>query len=233
MIAPFLPGGFAVGLEIEVISDVVCPWCYIGKRRLAGALELYRERRPQAPAPRVRWRPFQLNPELPAEGVDRAEYLQRKFGGRAADIYGRITAVGASVGIAFAFDRLVRQPNTLAAHSLIELAADCTRQDELVEALFHAYFIDATDLTSNATLARIATGAGLASEEVTACLASDAARERVRALEASVRAIGVQGVPLFVFSRRSAVSGAQEPEVLLGAMLQAEGEAPASPPAPA
>ncbi|MBI2959767.1 MAG: DsbA family oxidoreductase [Betaproteobacteria bacterium] len=222
-----------MGLQIEVISDVVCPWCYIGKRRLAAALELYRERNPQASAPLVRWQPFQLNPELPADGVERAGYLRRKFGARAADIYGRITAVGASVGIAFAFDKLARQPNTLAAHSLIELAAGAGRQDEVVEALFRAYFIDAKDLTLNETLAAIAIGAGLAPEDVAACLASEAARERVRALELSARNLGVQGVPFFVLNRRYAVSGAQEPEVLLAAMLEAECEAPRSSPAPA
>src|SRR5713226_6556831 len=106
-----LAGSFSMALGIDIISDVVCPWCFIGKRRLESALELYRARRPDAPAPAVVWHPFQLNPDMPAEGIARDEYVKRKFGSaRAGQIYGRITAVGKQVGIPFDFEKVTRQP---------------------------------------------------------------------------------------------------------------------------
>jgi predicted DsbA family dithiol-disulfide isomerase len=220
------PRRIDVPLQIDVISDVVCPWCYIGKRKLARALALYSERNPAAEAPQVAWHPFQLNPDMPQAGLDRAEYLERKFGGRSKDIYARVGAVGAQVGIAFAFDKVTRQPNTLAAHSLIALAADAGLQDAAVEALFNAYFIEGRDLTSNQTLTDIACAAGLAKEEVEACLGSAQAREHIQAEDGQARRMGVEGVPFFVINRRYAVSGAQDPEVLLEAMLKAESDAP-------
>ena len=209
-----------MALQIDVISDVVCPWCYIGKRKLARAIKLYRERNPDAEAPRVAWHPFQLNPEMPEGGVDRGEYLERKFGGRSTEIYARVSAAGADVGIPFAFDKVTRQPNTIASHSLIMLAADAGLQDAVVEALFRAYFIDGRDLTANETLSDIACAAGLAREAVQACLASAQARENVQAEDGQARRINVEGVPFFVFNRRYAVSGAQAPEALLDAMLK-------------
>ena len=209
-----------MALQIDVISDVVCPWCYIGKRKLARAIKLYRERNPDAEAPRVAWHPFQLNPDMPEGGVDRGEYLERKFGGRSTEIYARVSAAGADVGIPFAFDKVTRQPNTIASHSLIMLAADAGLQDAMVEALFRAYFIDGRDLTANETLSDIACAAGLAREAVQACLASAQARENVQAEDGQARRINVEGVPFFVFNRRYAVSCAQEPEALLDAMLK-------------
>lgn len=214
-----------MALQIDVISDVVCPWCYIGKRKLARALEIYAKRNPDAEPPRVAWHPYQLNPDLPEAGVDRRDYLERKFGGRSAEIYARISAVGAQVGIPFAFDKVARQPNTLAAHSLIALAGDSGLQDVLVEALFRAYFIDGRDLTANETLSAIACEAGLGRQEVDACITSPQMRERVKAADAQARRIGLEGVPFFLFSRRLAVSGAQDPEVLVDAMLRSELEA--------
>ena len=230
-----------MALQIDVISDVVCPWCYIGKRKLARALELYAKRNPDAEPPLVAWHPYQLNSDLPEAGVDRRDYLERKFGGRSAEIYARISAVGAEVGIPFAFDKVARQPNTLAAHSLIALAGDAGLQDAMVEALFRAYFIDGRDLTANETLSAIACAAGLAKEGVDACMTSAQARERVKAGDAQARRIGIEGVPFFLFNRRLAVSGAQDPETLVDAMLKSELEAssvgddtafPLSPPAP-
>ena len=110
-------------LNIDILSDVVCPWCYVGKRQIEAALALYAQQHPGAEPPRVSWRPFQLNPQLPAEGMSRQEYVLQKFGAaRAKDVYARVTAVGAEYGIPFAFDKIARQPNTVAAHSLIALA---------------------------------------------------------------------------------------------------------------
>ena len=214
-----------MALQIDVISDVVCPWCFIGQKKLARALALYREQNPAAEAPMVAWHPFQLNPGLPESGVDRAEYLKRKFGERSGDIYARVSAVGAQVGIPFAFDKVVRQPNTLAAHSLIALAGDAGRQDAVVEALFHAYFIEGRDLTSSETLVEIACGAGLAREEVEQCLASAQARAHIQEEDEEARRLGVDGVPFFIFNRRYSLSGAQDPETLLETMLKAESEA--------
>jgi predicted DsbA family dithiol-disulfide isomerase len=205
----------------EVVSDLVCPWCYIGKRRLEAALQ----RLPAGTEVAVSWHPFQLNPDMPEAGVDRGEYLERKFGGRSAEIYARVRAEGAAVGIPFAFDKVTRQPNTLVAHSLIALAADAGLQDAVVEALFNAYFIDGRDLTSSQVLTEIACGAGLAKAEVDACLASAQAREHMKAEDDQARRIGVSGVPFFILNRRYAVSGAQDPEVLLDAMLKTESEA--------
>jgi len=212
-------------LAVDIISDVVCPWCFIGKRRLESALELYRQRNPGSAEPKVTWHPFQLNPDMPAEGVDRDEYVKRKFGGdRAKQVYGRITAVGKQLGIAFDFTKVTRQPNTLAAHSLIALAVDSGRQDAVVEALFRAFFLEGRDLTSADTLAEVAAGAGLDAGDVKAFLASGKARAHIEDQDRQARKIGVEGVPFFVFNKRVAVSGAQEPGVLLEAMLEAEKE---------
>jgi len=210
-------------LAIDIISDVVCPWCFVGKRRVEAALRLYRER--GGAEPKLTWHPFQLNPDMPPEGVDRDEYVRRKFGPeRAGQVYGRITAVGREVGIAFDFAKVTRQPNTLAAHSLIALAIDAGKQDAVVEAFFRAFFLEGRDLTSAETLAGIAVGAGLDEGDVKAFLGSADARAHIEAEDKQAREIGVEGVPFFIFNRRLAVSGAQAPEVLLEAMLEAEKE---------
>jgi predicted DsbA family dithiol-disulfide isomerase len=212
-------------LTIDVVSDVVCPWCFIGKRKLERALELYKERNPDADAPVVRWHPFQLNPDLPKEGTPRQEYIARKFGPRGGSTYERVKAVGQTVGIEFAFDRIERQPNTLAAHSLIALAGTYGIQDEVKEAMLRAYFLDARDLTSDDTLRDIAVGAGMPAEEAAAALRDDGIRASVSEADRQARQMGVEGVPFFIFNRRVAVSGAHDPEVLLQAIAQAEQEA--------
>lgn len=210
-------------LNIDIVSDVVCPWCYIGKRRLELALELRRTRQPEAEAPQVTWRPFQLNPGLSAAGVARAEYLARKFGtAHAQQIYAHVTAVGREVGIPFAFDRIVRQPNTLAAHSLIRLAQTHGVQDAVVEALFRAYFVDAVDLTDSGQLCDIVAAAGLERDAAVRCLADDAARGEIAAEDGQARARGIEGVPFFIFNGSHAVSGAQDPHVLHDAMNAAQ-----------
>jgi predicted DsbA family dithiol-disulfide isomerase len=209
-------------LTIDVVSDVVCPWCFIGKRRLEGALALYAKAHPDARAPAVTWRPFQLNPGMPDEGMAREEYVQRKFGARGGAVYDRVTAVGREVGIPFAFGRIVRQPNTLAAHSLIELAEGRGAQDAIVEALFRAYFLDGVDLTVRENLAAIAAGAGIDRAEAQAWLDDTDARDRAAAEDQRAREIGIEGVPFFIFNARVAVSGAHPSEALLEAMKQAE-----------
>jgi predicted DsbA family dithiol-disulfide isomerase len=210
-------------LRIDVISDVVCPWCYIGKRRLEQALELFR-RSVDVAELEVVWHPFQLNPQLPLQGIARSEYLSRKFGSRADDIYARVTAVGRSVGIDFAFERIVRQPNTVPAHQLIGFARSQGRQDEIVESLFRGYFLEDADLTQTDDLIQLARRAGLEDGATRASLDDDAQRQEVLAQDEQARALGVSGVPFFIFDQRLTVSGAQEPQVLLRALREATAE---------
>jgi predicted DsbA family dithiol-disulfide isomerase len=214
-----------MALTIDVVSDVVCPWCYIGKRRLEGALALYAKEHPDAPPPAVTWRPFQLNPGMPDEGMARDEYVRRKFGDRGGAVYDRVSAVGREVGIPFAFDRIARQPNTLAAHSLIELAEARGAQDAIVEALFRAYFLDGIDLTARENLVAVASGAGLDPAEAAAWLGDANARDLAATEDQRAREIGIQGVPFFIFNGRVAVSGAHPAEALFDAMKQAEAAA--------
>lgn len=210
-------------LSIDIVSDVVCPWCYIGKRKLEAALA----QRTDVDAQRVqvRWLAFQLNPDIPAGGVDRRSYLEQKFGGpeRAQQIYARIKAAGDEVGIPFDFERIVRQPNTVDAHRLTAWAQDLDfdAADALVERLFRAYFVDGVNIGDIDALAALAGDAGFDATAARAWLASDAGRTAIEAEERRARALGVTGVPFFVFNQRLAVSGAQPPEVLLEAIEQA------------
>lgn len=212
-------------LTIDIISDVVCPWCYIGKRRIEGALALYARQHPDRPQPLVRWHPFQLNPDMAPEGVSREAYVQRKFGARADTIYDRVKAVGASLDIPFAFDRIARQPNTLAAHSLIALAEPGPQQDAVVQTLFDAYFIEGQDLTQPAVLEALAERAGLDPTQAQTALADEALMSQISEADQQARGMGVQGVPFFIFNGRVGVSGAHESEELLRAMESAEAPA--------
>jgi predicted DsbA family dithiol-disulfide isomerase len=211
-------------LSIDIVSDIVCPWCYVGKRRLEAALA--RRASDDVQPVQVRWLAFQLNPDIPAGGVDRRSYLEQKFGGpeRAKQIYARIKAAGDEVGIPFDFERITRQPNTVNAHRLIAWAQDLdpNTADSLIERLFRAYFVDGTDIGDIDTLAGVAGDAGFDATAARAWLASDAGRTAIEAEEQHSRALGVNGVPFFVFNQRLAVSGAQPPEVLLEAIEQAE-----------
>ena len=215
-------------MNIDIISDVVCPWCYIGKRQIEAALALYAQQNPGGDQPSLAWKPFQLNPQLPAEGMSRQEYVVQKFGAaRAKDIYARVAGVGTEYGIAFAFDRIVRQPNTVAAHSLIALAGAAGQtadglQSRVKEAFLQAYFLNGVDLTKPENLVAIATAAGLDRSAVEQCLADPKSRQAVEQEDQRARAIGVEGVPFFIFNGKLAVSGAQGPAALLDAMHQAE-----------
>jgi predicted DsbA family dithiol-disulfide isomerase len=173
----------------------------------------------------VAWLPFQLNPELPEAGVDRADYVRRKFGHAAPQIYARVAGVGRSVGIAFAFEAIARQPNTVAAHQLIALAGPAGRQDQMVETLFRAYFLEGADLTQRATLAALAQRSGVDPARALACLDDPLQRQAVLDAQRDGRELGVEGVPLFLFNRRLALSGAHEPQVLQAAIEQAARDA--------
>ena len=168
-----------MALSIDIISDVVCPWCFIGKRRLEAALELYRARKPAAAAPQVTYHPFELNPDVPREGIARADYIAKKFGARGYSAHDRLVQAGKPLGIAFAFDRITRQPNTLAAHALIESARRRGVQGAVKEALMQAFFVDGLDLTDTQTLVRVASEAGLNRKEAEAALADEALRRAV------------------------------------------------------
>ncbi len=209
--------------RLDVISDVVCPWCYIGQRRLAEARARLPEDDP-ARCTTLRWHPFQLNPDMPPTGISRQRYVETKFGGpqRAAEIHARVYAAGATVGIAFAFDRIERQPNTRDAHRLIDWAQAQRDASDLVERLFRAFFVEGRDIGDRAVLAAVAGEAGFDSGAARALLESGEGADAIDAMERSAREIGVQGVPFFILNRRIAVSGAQEPAVLLDAIAQAK-----------
>jgi len=196
-------------LRIDIVLDVICPWCFIGKRRLEKALA----RRPEI-TPELAWRPFQLNPDMPLEGMPRQDYLAAKFGGaqHAGRIYQAVTQAGVSVDIAFAFDRIRRTPNTRNAHRLIRHAEAEGRADAVVEALFRAYFLEGRDVGDRTTLAEIAGEAGLEWAEIAAFLAGDSALGEVLAEDRNARRIGINAVPCFIFAGQYAISGAQEPE---------------------
>ena len=199
-------------MRIDIVSDVVCPWCFVGKRRLEKALAL----RPEIEVEIV-WRPFQLNPDMPPEGIERQAYLAAKFGGdaNAERLYANVAAAGASVDIDLAFDRIRRTPNTSDAHRLVRRAAAEGRADAIVEALFRAYFIEGRDIGGREVLAEIAGAVGLDAAEAAAWLDSPADRDEVLAEDRSARRIGINAVPCFIFERHYAVSGAQEPEFFL------------------
>ncbi|MGE5710587.1 MAG: DsbA family oxidoreductase [Nitrospira sp.] len=206
------------GLTIEIYSDVVCPWCYIGKRRLERALNQING----AAEARIIWRPFQLNPTMPKAGMDRLVYLEAKFGGPAAtkSIQDRIAAVGALEGIDFVFDRIARTPNTFDAHRLIWLAQREGRQDEVVEELFQAYFIQGLDITTHEGLLVPAERAGLDREKTRAFLQSGEGLAEVRDEEARGHRLGIRGVPYFLINGTTAISGAQPVETFVSTCAQ-------------
>lgn len=204
-------------LTVDVISDVMCPWCYIGKKRLDAAIQLV----PDIDVT-VRWRPFQLDPTLPPEGKDRKSYLEAKFGGptQAEAAYERVRVVGRDVGIPFAFEKISLSPNTLDCHRLLRWAADENCQGELAERLFSLYFVEGANLADRRTLISAAHDVGMATEGLTQKLASDLDIELTRAEIAHAGRMGVTGVPCFIFDNRYAAMGAQDAEVLANALRQ-------------
>ncbi len=196
-------------MKLDIISDTICPWCYIGKRRLERALA----RHPQ-PGLTVVWRPFQLNPAMPIDGMDREQYLVRKFGGaeRAALFYDAIAKAGRAEGIEFAFHRIRRTPHTLRSHRLIRFASARDLQNEALEALFAGYFRDGLDIGEIKVLAAIGESIGLKENELRAYLASEADIDAVRAEEAKARTLGIDAVPCYIVDRRFVIAGAQSPE---------------------
>jgi predicted DsbA family dithiol-disulfide isomerase len=212
-------------LSIIVYSDVICPWCYVGKRRLEAALD-----GPDMPAvPRLAWRPFELNPDMPAEGIERQAYRAQKFGAaRSAELDRTMIETGKELGIAFAFDRMQRTPNTRLAHRAIWEAGRQGRQDALVNRLFQAYFEEARDIGEPQVLQGLAAEAGLEPAALKRALTDPDSLEAVVDLEQQGYRLGIQGVPFFILSQKYGVSGAQPPEFWRDALprIAAEGTQP-------
>ena len=209
-------------LTVDVVSDIVCPWCFIGKRKLEVALGEINSSDPSLGV-EVRWHPFQLNPDLPADGIPRTRYVEQKFGGaaRADDVYARVTNAGEAVGISFRFDRIERQPNTFDGHRLIAWAQQQGDATVLVERLFSAFFLDGRRIGDRDELAGLAAECGLSQRDAHAMLESDAMREAVENESREALDVGIQGVPFFIFNGSVAVSGAQDPATLREAMAAA------------
>jgi len=172
----------------------------------------------------VRWLPFQLNPDLPENGIPREDYVARKFGARGKGVNERVVMAGRQLGITFDYEKMTVQPNTLNAHRLMLLAESGGKQDALAEELFRAHFSEGANLTNAETLADIAARAGLDRKAVAAYLASDEGRDMIARADAEARTAGIGGVPFFIFNRKIGVSGAQDAESLLEAMEQAQRE---------
>jgi predicted DsbA family dithiol-disulfide isomerase len=198
-------------LTIEIVHDLVCPWCYLGTRRLLRTLR----RRPDLLID-LTWRPFLLNPDMPRLGMARSDYVVRKFGGedRARRLYGSIAEIGRAEGLLFRFDRVRRTPSSVDAHRLVRWASRFGRGDEVVEALFAAHFADGRDIGDGAVLVAVATSCGLDAANAWAMLQSDAELDAVHADNLRAHRLGINGVPCFVIGGRHAISGAQEPEVI-------------------
>ena len=208
-------------MQIDIYSDIVCPWCYVGKRRLERALTSV------GGNVRVTWRPFQLNPTMPLDGMDRTTYLKAKFG--SLEVFGRmeeqLLAAGVDEGIPFAFGKIQRTPNTFAAHRLVWYAAQQGKQDKMVETLFRAYFLEGKNIGDVKILMHVAAEAGLDRTEIEEFLVSEKGMVEVRAEEAVGRQLGIRGVPYFVFNGSITISGAQTPDIFVSAIQQAEKEA--------
>ena len=198
-------------MQIDIFSDTICPWCFIGKRRLERALT-------ERPLPNltIRWRAFQLNPDMPEGGMERQRYLEVKFGGsvNANAVYDQVRAAGESEGIDFAFEAMSRTPNTVASHRLIRYAGQSGHQDGVVQALFDAYFLRGEDISDLEVLTAAAATGGLDGSAARAFLESDAEAQHVRDEDQAARQAGISGVPCFIFNGHHALAGAHPPEVL-------------------
>jgi len=196
-----------MSLKIEIYSDVICPWCYLGESRLKKALESFNKTPVE-----IHYLPYELNPATPAEGYDRKEYLQAKYGDRIKQADQKLKQFGEEAGITYNFDKANRIPNTLKAHRLIWFADQKGVQDKAVTDLFKAYFTDGVDIGDTKALAKVASEWGLNEGEVTRFLDSEKGSEEVRGLEETAYNLGVTGVPFFVFDGKAALSGALDVE---------------------
>jgi len=206
-------------IPLTIISDPICPWCYIGKAKLDAAI-VETGTNPFD----MSWRPFQLNPDMPAEGMDRRAYLEAKFGGPAgaAEVYGRIAEAAARAGLDLAFDKIARTPNTLDAHRLIRWAEAEGVQDAVVSGLFHGYFEAGEDISAPKVLAETAECAGMDRAMVERLLATDADRAEMAEEDRAAREMGVAGVPCFIINGRYVLQGAQETQTWANVIRELE-----------
>ena len=204
-------------LTIDVVSDVVCPWCFIGKSRLEKALAL----KPDIPV-EVRFHPYFLNPWVPREGISREQYLTTKFGSpaRYKSIAGRVAQAAADEGLTYAVDKMTRQPNTLDCHRLILWAESSGKASQMKQRLMELYFAEGADLSDREVLVKAAADVGMDADKTREMLASDADVERVESAANKAKEAGIDGVPTFIFGGVAAVSGAQSPELLANAIEQ-------------
>jgi predicted DsbA family dithiol-disulfide isomerase len=206
-----------MNLHIDVISDVICPWCYVGKRRLEKAIAAHGK------PVKVRWLPFQLNPTMPKEGISRREYRTKKFGSweRSLELDAQMVAVGETEGIHFACDQIERTPNTLDAHRLIWLADQQGIQDAIMEALFRAYFTEGRDISNRQTLIDVVAEVGLNRNRAESVLNSNDGLEALKEAEGLSQRHRVDGVPFFIINGKITLGGAQPPDAFLEAFKQA------------
>jgi len=206
------------GLLLEVVSDIICPWCYVGKRRLEEALTLVASDVPVT----VTWRPFELNPTMPTGGLDRREYRTRKFGSweRSRQLDAEVAAAGAEDRLAFHHDRILRTPNTFDAHRLVWLAGHEGFQTQLVEDLFKAYFVEGQDVGDRAVLADLAVAAGASRAPIETFLGGDGGTAEIRQDEEALHRLGINGVPTVLANGRPLFSGAQRAELMASAIRE-------------
>lgn len=207
-----------MSLSVDVVSDVICPWCYIGKRRLEKAIAAADVQ------VSVRWYPFQLNPQMPKEGISRKEYRSRKFGSweRSMELDAKVVTVGEAEGIQFAFDKIERTPNTVDAHRLIWLADQYGCQDAVVEALFRAYFTEGQDIGNRHKLLETVAKAGLDRQAAETMLDSDEGMDVIAKSRGMSQQHGVDGVPFFIINQKLTLSGAQDSETFVEASQNAQ-----------
>jgi len=206
-----------MNITVDIISDVVCPWCWIGKRRLEKAIASLGQ------PVKVHWLPFQLNPTMPKEGISRRDYRIKKFGSweRSLELDAQVAAAGKAEGIDFVFDKLERTPNTLDAHRLIWLADQQDVQDAVVEALFRAYFTDGRDISKRQTLIAVVAEVGLNRQQTEAVLESNEGIEAIKEADEMGRRFRVDGVPFFIVNGKVTLGGAQPPDAFLEAFRKA------------
>lgn len=212
--------------KLDVVSDSICPWCYVGKRRLAAALPLLAA---EGLIFEITWRPFQLNPTMPREGLDRRAYRSAKFGSweKSQTLDAEVAAAGATDGLVFRYDLMARTPNTLASHALIRLAHDiggASLQDAVVESLFEAYFTIGRDVGDPEVLADLGAGVGIERARIVAHLADPASVQAVAYDEKLARGLGLNGVPSVVIDGHFLFSGAQPTPVIVRALREAGAE---------
>ncbi len=213
---------------IDIFSDAICPWCYIGKRRLEKALKTLEEDHSlHERNVEIHWHPFELNPQMPSEGMDRKQYRSLKFGSWAKSLQldGQVTEAAAGEGLEFHFDRMTRTPNTARAHRLVAFARQHGTENAVAEALFHTYFSEGRDVGDIAVVRDVAMSAGLDDLQAVAYIESYEGIEELKEAESQSRSLEIQGVPFFVLNGTRTISGAQPPDIIANAIREAVKEA--------